>query len=260
MSLDTFVGTRVGSLVVLEATKERKHESIVYICQCDCGNQIKRSRRHLNSARKSGAMSDCGCNHHQRQQLVGQKMGLLSILEWAGDVDGKPCYVCDCDCGKKAILIPMSRIKSSKNASCGCHTKVMKTANFSKDISGQRFGNLVAVKPLEDKRNWRYRVWLCTCDCDNTREATVGELSSGNTRSCSLDCVIRKKERRKYRATATDPERRRIYFEIRSLLLEGASMYKIMKDLHVGESPIKHIKDEMIAEGAISSSWSCEKS
>ncbi|MBC2373673.1 hypothetical protein HBP98_16805 [Listeria booriae] len=246
---DTFVGTRVGNLVVVEATEEREHESIVYRCKCDCGNHIKRSRRHLNAALKAGAMSNCGCNYHNRQQLIGHKFGLLTILAWAEEAE-VPSYICACDCGKTGVIVPLSRIKGSKNPSCGCYTKIVKEANFSRDITGKRYGNLVAIQPLE-KRNWRYRVWLCQCDCGNTREATVGELNSGNTKSCGLDCEIRRKERFKYRATAADPEHRSKYFKIRELLLNHTPVSQIKRKLHVGESPVQHIKNELIAEGLL---------
>ncbi|MBC1491038.1 hypothetical protein HCI99_04345 [Listeria booriae] len=246
---DTFVGTRVGNLVVVEATEEREHESIVYLCQCDCGNHIKRSRRHLNAALKAGAMSNCGCNYHNRHQVIGHKFGLLTILAWAEEAE-VPSYICDCNCGETGVVVPLSRIKGSKNPSCGCYTKIVKAANFSQDIMGKRFGNLVAIQALE-KRNWRYRVWLCQCDCGNTREATVGELNSGNTKSCGLDCEIRRKERFKYRAKAADPEHRNKYYKIRKLLLNHTPVSQIKRELHVGESPVHHIKNELIAEGLL---------
>lgn len=51
-----------------------------------------------------------------------------------------------------------------------------------KDITGQRFGRLVAVKPHRDSNgNWK---WECKCDCGNTTYVSSGLLKSGNTKSC----------------------------------------------------------------------------
>lgn len=55
-----------------------------------------------------------------------------------------------------------------------------------RDISGQRFGRLMAVRAVE--RTVRGYLWLCTCDCG--KETLVGrsKLESGHTRSCG--CLI----------------------------------------------------------------------
>jgi len=46
----------------------------------------------------------------------------------------------------------------------------------------QRFGRLVALKPIE-KRNGKI-VWLCECDCGNFCKARSDSLMSKNTQSC----------------------------------------------------------------------------
>jgi len=62
-----------------------------------------------------------------------------------------------------------------------------------KDISGQRFGRLVAIQVASvGARN--VRRWLCRCDCGKTTEVVIGSLTSGNTQSCGcymLDVLSR---------------------------------------------------------------------
>ena len=53
-----------------------------------------------------------------------------------------------------------------------------------KDISGQRFGNLVAVKRTGKMDSGRHSIWLCKCDCGTEFEVSINNLSSGNTTSC----------------------------------------------------------------------------
>lgn len=52
-----------------------------------------------------------------------------------------------------------------------------------KDITGQRFGKLVAlIVDHKGKRGARY--WLCQCDCGNTHVAWGSYLKAGRIRSC----------------------------------------------------------------------------
>ena len=51
------------------------------------------------------------------------------------------------------------------------------------DISGQRFGLLVAAHRVPNKRPGVVR-WHCRCDCGNEIDARAGNLQSGNTTSC----------------------------------------------------------------------------
>ncbi len=50
------------------------------------------------------------------------------------------------------------------------------------DITGQRYGRLVALRRTRKvRRMWK---WLCQCDCGNTSEVRIAALRNGNTRSC----------------------------------------------------------------------------
>lgn len=50
------------------------------------------------------------------------------------------------------------------------------------NITGERFGMLVAKKDI-GSRNGR-RIWLCVCDCGGESKLTVGSLRSGNSMRC----------------------------------------------------------------------------
>lgn len=62
-----------------------------------------------------------------------------------------------------------------------------------KDISGQRFGKLVALYIDEEKSKERKRLyWWCQCDCNSPLKSIDGaSLRSGNTQSCG--CVQKEK-------------------------------------------------------------------
>ena len=56
-----------------------------------------------------------------------------------------------------------------------------------KDLTGQKFGMLTAIKRIASK-NGR-SIWLCRCDCGNIKEVNSRELLNGDTKSCGLHRV-----------------------------------------------------------------------
>lgn len=53
-----------------------------------------------------------------------------------------------------------------------------------KDLTGQRFGRLVAVESVGRDSRSTYRLWRCICDCGNECYVNTNNLTSGDTRSC----------------------------------------------------------------------------
>jgi len=51
------------------------------------------------------------------------------------------------------------------------------------DITGETFGRLTAIAPT-GRTTRSVIIWLCICDCGNETTVSVGNLRSGNTRSC----------------------------------------------------------------------------
>ena len=56
------------------------------------------------------------------------------------------------------------------------------------DLTGQRFGNLLVIKKIQNKGN--RRMWLCRCDCGKTCEKPTNSLRNKSVSSCG--CVWRK--------------------------------------------------------------------
>lgn len=83
-----------------------------------------------------------------------------------------------------------------------------------KDITGQKFGKLIAIKCIKrDKYN--RAIWLCKCDCGNLTEVKIGSLTSGNTKSCG--CLRKEttiKSHTKHNKCST--RLYRIYYNMRS--------------------------------------------
>lgn len=66
-----------------------------------------------------------------------------------------------------------------------------------KDISGQRFGKLIALYIDEEKSKERKKIyWWCKCDCNGPLKSILGSaLRCGNTKSCG--CVQKEKLRQR---------------------------------------------------------------
>lgn len=52
----------------------------------------------------------------------------------------------------------------------------------AKDLTGQKFGRLTAIKPMG--RRGTYIAWFCQCDCGGKTIVSSGHLRTGHTKSC----------------------------------------------------------------------------
>lgn len=53
----------------------------------------------------------------------------------------------------------------------------------AKDITNQRFGRLVTLGPVGQSKSGNV-IWLCKCDCGNTKNFPGGNLKRGHAKSC----------------------------------------------------------------------------
>ena len=56
-----------------------------------------------------------------------------------------------------------------------------------KDLTGQKFGKLTAIKPVGKSKHGNY-CWLCKCDCGNEKVIASASLLNGGTKSCG--CLL----------------------------------------------------------------------
>ncbi|MBQ0037232.1 MAG: hypothetical protein KBS74_01020 [Clostridiales bacterium] len=170
-------GKRFGNLTVVERLTEKN-----YRCVCDCGTE----KTILSSSLLSGRTTSCGCmrGKRKRKDISGMRSGMVVAIE-PTDVMRRTSILwrCRCDCGKE-FLTEAYKISSGIIQSCGCQRGV---SNI-KDLAGQRFGKLVAIKRLDEKIGSNY-AWLCKCDCGKETKVGTHALLSGGTKSCG--CTTR---------------------------------------------------------------------
>lgn len=113
--------------------------------------------------------------------LTGQKFGKLTVIKRVKGKDKKNSYwLCKCDCGNEKVFAG-STLKNGDAVSCGCYNNQLKTERY-KDITGQRFGKLTAIKRVKGS------LWECKCDCGNTCNVLANNLGR-TTISCGCNKV-----------------------------------------------------------------------
>lgn len=119
----------------------------------------------------------------------GEVFGLLTVI--APNPDNPRQWLCRCQCGRETS-VEAHNLRSGHTKSCGCLARKAR-AWRTLDLTGQRFGRLIALEPTE-KRQRTSVVWRCRCDCGNEVFVSAGKLTGGIARSCGcLQADQRKK-------------------------------------------------------------------
>ena len=126
------------------------------------------------------------------KDLTGQRFGKLVALRPTDErINGRVVWECQCDCGNTHYA-PGRDLVNGRVKSCGCFRSESVRERMRKrarDLTGQRFGNLAAVRATERREN-RHVVWECICDCGNTCFVPSGKLVHEVTKSCG--CLKKK--------------------------------------------------------------------
>lgn len=200
---DDFIGRRFERLVVVEKVEPyispKGYRKSRYKCICDCGNEKIVTRNAL----VTGATKSCGClndeKRHEpsvlRKDLIGQRFGRLVVIERGPNIivksnEQKSTWICKCDCGN-IVRVRQRNLLKGITRSCGCLIKDVQSEVHSVDISGRRFGRLVAVERVgtyNPGSGSSGALWLCKCDCGNTKIAKATHLLQGVVKSCG--CLV----------------------------------------------------------------------
>lgn len=112
--------------------------------------------------------------------LTGHRFGRLTAIKLHSVVNKRSMWECACDCGKIHIAA-LSRLRYGDTNSCGC--LVHKPAHNAVDLTGQRFGRLVAIE-LHSVLRGKISIWRCRCDCGSACNVRISDLRSSKTKSC----------------------------------------------------------------------------
>lgn len=111
----------------------------------------------------------------------GYRFGKLTV-EGKSDrrKNGYIVWNCRCECGN-TILLDTRNIQRETVLDCGCSTNVRPG---QKDLTGRRFGRLIALRPDGTRDKFGNVMWICQCDCGNVVTASRQVLTAGYKKSC----------------------------------------------------------------------------
>lgn len=117
-----------------------------------------------------------------RMDLIGQRFGRYVVVSEV-DCPLPRRFVCRCDCGEIRI-VRMSDLRNGSAKSCGCLRRDRAAKVHAYDLTGTRFGRLVARNIVGKAHNNNQNVWHLDCDCGNSTTATTHNLMQGHVQSC----------------------------------------------------------------------------
>lgn len=174
-----------------EASERNKSGRRQGIFKCPlCGNVFVKDPNVI----KQGKLQSCGCllkqwPGHTLKDLTGEKINHLTVIGRypKNDKFNKPQWICECDCGEKVVKSGYSLrkgIQSCGMPNCPYYCQV-KTKARQKDVTGQRFGKLIALYRTEKReKDGECFLWHCKCDCGKEIDVSLRFLTSGSTKSC----------------------------------------------------------------------------
>lgn len=187
-SIEDLTGQRFGKLTVLGIDEENKYNSskkILWKCQCDCGTICYKTR---DSLKRKSVTAEKACTKACGASIpIGTRFGRLEVIDNIYHKNDETESKCKCDCGN-IIIVKSTNLKKGNTTSCGCYKKermsmIGKQYSKMSDLTGQRFGKLVAIEPTE-KRVSKSVVWKCLCDCGNYHEVSAQNLKNGDIVQC----------------------------------------------------------------------------
>ena len=170
---------KIGKLLVIEETNKRKNKSIVWKCQCDCGNIEEFSTKELRS---DGIIQCHQCGNSRKPQtgltenIIGKKFNHLTVLSKSEKrIGGKIGYKCQCDCEKKTILyVSKTDLENNHTTSCGCARRKYKIDDI---ISNKQIIGYVGSKNNNGHYYYKVKCLLCGREYEalgQTLEKTIG--------------------------------------------------------------------------------------
>lgn len=119
------------------------------------------------------------------KDITAQRFGKLVAIRTQKGANGRTYWLCRCDCGREKPIMLQS-LTSGKTKACGCLG-----GGGPQDLTGRRFGKLVALHSIGVIDKTRSVIWRCLCDCGNHRDASCGHLNAGAATHCGCFNVHR---------------------------------------------------------------------
>ena len=184
---------KIGNLTVIEETDKRKNKSIVWKCQCKCGNIEEFSTKELRS---DGVIQchQCGTNRkpvtNLTENIIGKKFNHLTVIsKTERKSGGKILYKCLCDCGEqKEIFATRTDLQTGHTQSCGCHRKKY---NIGDVINNRQIIQYIGNKYNDGHYYYKCKCLLCNREYDILANTLIKTFSCGCQKSIGEYNIIK---------------------------------------------------------------------
>lgn len=179
---------------------EQTSRSVQYLCLCG-------RKARIPLADWKGNVTRCTCGDEPRtyppRNLIGLQFGQLTVISWLGKRDGSMHHhwLVECTCGNRKEISGDNLTRSrAPTQSCGCRRTTWaqseeRRAMIGKDMTGQRFGRLVALRRSDKETTFGRRIyWDMQCDCGQI--CTVNGAFVRRNRILSCGCMKREPQLR----------------------------------------------------------------
>ena len=179
-----YTGKRIGKLVAIEATNERRRGSVIWLMQCDCGNTCRVSTKHMSG---KFAIKSCGCIRTGigMKDHAGSRFGRLVAIEPTDRRQaGFVIWKCLCDCGNISYVNSRNLV-SGGTKSCGCLGREISSEMMKAKIGPLNYlwnPEKTDAERKDDRKykeydEWRNAVYLRDCfTCQKCGDSTGGNL------------------------------------------------------------------------------------
>lgn len=131
-------GKKFGMLLIMRHSKEHSSKRVYWKAICDCGNTVYIANSNLVQTIKRGNHISCGCKQgvgswkHTKENIVGKKYNLLTVIKELHTENRESMVLCRCDCGTEKKY-RANAIKTGNTKSCGCFAKEQRSLCGSKN-------------------------------------------------------------------------------------------------------------------------------
>lgn len=117
----------------------------------------------------------------------GTEFGLLKVLREVESLFHNNItyrrFELECECGS-VVVKKLRDLRNGDTKTCGCVSLGRAT-----DLTGQRFGKLVALEATRKRNSNNSVVWKCSCDCGNEIFMGADRLMHGGKEDCGCSFV-----------------------------------------------------------------------
>lgn len=195
-----------GDLKIIRRTDKEKGGSVVWECECSCGNVVQISasklRRRRHPRRNCGNMT----RHPERYEntlssfiATGQTYDELTVVGDSGKRDkfDRIIWECCCSCGDK-VLKTTAQLHKTSSATAGIPLSCGKASCNSqcKQYINKKFGDLtvLSVYMKDCAGNRRFTYVDAECICESKKSYRLSELKSGRVHNCGCAANKRRQE------------------------------------------------------------------